>query len=93
MAPDDYTIETIVPVRANMDLHADASGLTRLGDFVWDPTCVPAEPSRRKRRPPKPGSLVQMFMPARAAFCQSPCEKWPLVGRLVLFCEPFGEIV
>jgi hypothetical protein len=40
----DYRIETILPVRANMDLHADALGLTRLRDFRWEPY-VPAAPS------------------------------------------------
>ena len=33
----DYRIEMILPVRANMDLHADALGLTRLDDFRWEP--------------------------------------------------------
>lgn len=33
----DYRIETILPLRANMDLHADALGLTRLRDFHWEP--------------------------------------------------------
>ena len=30
-------IDTIVPLRTNMDLYADAIGLTRLRDFVWEP--------------------------------------------------------
>lgn len=42
----DYRIETILPVRANMDLHADALGLTRLRDFRWEPYApVPAQPA------------------------------------------------
>jgi hypothetical protein len=40
----DYRIETILPVRANMDLHADALGLTRLPDFRWEPY-APAAPA------------------------------------------------
>ncbi len=41
-------IETIVPLRSNMDLYTDALGLTRLPDFRWnlmfrrlhrDPSC------------------------------------------------------
>jgi hypothetical protein len=39
----DYRIETILPVRSNMDLHGDAVGLTRLRNFLWEPY-VPAEP-------------------------------------------------
>jgi hypothetical protein len=30
-------IDTIVPVRSNMDLYADAIGLTRLRHFAWEP--------------------------------------------------------
>lgn len=35
-------IDTIVPLRTNMDLYADAIGLTRLRDFTWEPY-VPLE--------------------------------------------------
>ena len=49
----DYRIETILPVRANMDLHADALGLTRLRNFRWEPyvgarSAAPAEAARAK---------------------------------------------
>jgi hypothetical protein len=38
-------IDTIVPLRANMDLYADAIGLTRLRDFAWEPYVpLPASP-------------------------------------------------
>ena len=42
----DYRIETIVPVRANLDLHADAIRLTRLRDFRGEPyiCSLPARP-------------------------------------------------
>lgn len=33
----DFAIDTIVPVRTNMNLYADAIGLTRLRDFAWEP--------------------------------------------------------
>jgi hypothetical protein len=50
----DYRIETILPVRSNMDLHADALGLTRLRDFHWEPY-VPAAPAEPAPPPtPKP---------------------------------------
>jgi len=32
-----YNIDTIVPVRTNMDLYADIIGLTRSPDFHWEP--------------------------------------------------------
>jgi len=41
----EYRIETILPVRANMDLHADAVGLTRLRDFRWEPYVAEARPA------------------------------------------------
>jgi len=50
----DYRIETILPVRSNMDLHADALGLTRLSDFRWE-SYVPAAPPEPAPPPtPKP---------------------------------------
>jgi len=50
----DYRIETILPVRANMDLHADALGLTRLRDFRWEPYVPTAPPEPAPTAPPKP---------------------------------------
>lgn len=38
-------IDTIVPVRPNMDLYANAIGLTRLRGFVWEPYAPPVPPS------------------------------------------------
>jgi hypothetical protein len=32
-----FAIDTIVPLRTNMDLYADAIGLTRLRGFTWEP--------------------------------------------------------
>ena len=52
-------IDTIVPVRTNMDLYADAIGLTRLRGFVWEPyappdsPAVPAKPPRVEKREAK----------------------------------------
>jgi hypothetical protein len=50
----DYRIETIVPVRANMDLYADALGLTRLRDFHWEPYVPAAPPEPAGAATPKP---------------------------------------
>ncbi|MGC9969667.1 MAG: transposase [Bryobacteraceae bacterium] len=50
----DYRIETILPVRANMDLHADALGLTRLRDFHWEPYAPAAPPGTAPAATPKP---------------------------------------
>lgn len=40
-----WGIDTIVPLRSNMDLYADAIGLTRLRDFAWEPYVPPAPPA------------------------------------------------
>jgi hypothetical protein len=37
-------IDTIVPLRTNMDLYADAIGLTRLRGFTWEPYVPQAAP-------------------------------------------------
>ncbi|HEX9223222.1 MAG TPA: transposase [Candidatus Acidoferrales bacterium] len=56
-------IDTIVPLRTNMDLYADAIGLTRLRDFAWEPyvpeaapppaTCASPTPVRVQKREAK----------------------------------------
>ena len=47
-------IDTIVPLRTNMDLYADAIGLTRLRGFVWEPYEPPVPPSSPSTEPVKP---------------------------------------
>jgi hypothetical protein len=47
-------IDTIVPLRINMDLYADAIGLTRLRGFVWAPYVPPEPPSPPSTAPAKP---------------------------------------
>lgn len=47
-------IDTIVPLRTNMDLYADAIGLTRLRGFAWEPyvpTPAPPPPTSASSRP------------------------------------------
>jgi hypothetical protein len=50
----DYRIEMILPVRANMDLYADAMGLTRLPDFRWEPYVPAARPAPAATTPKPP---------------------------------------
>ena len=47
-------IDTIVPLRTNMDLYADALGLTRLRGFAWEPYEPPVPPSPPSTAPAKP---------------------------------------
>ena len=47
-------IDTIVPLRTNMDLYADAIGLTRLRGFAWEPYVPPAPPAPVATASPRP---------------------------------------
>jgi len=47
-------IDTIVPVRSNMDLYADAIGLTRLRGFAWEPYVPPVASAPPSSAPAKP---------------------------------------
>ena len=50
----EFAIDTIVPVRTNMDLYQDAIGLTRLRDFTWEPYVAPVPPRPAETAIPKP---------------------------------------
>jgi hypothetical protein len=49
-----HHVDTLVPLRRNMDAHADAIGLTRLPDFEWEPYRCPEAPPPVSPPPPKP---------------------------------------
>lgn len=50
-------IDTIVPLRTNMDLHADAIGLTRLRGFTWEPYVPQAAPPPAAGASPTPARV------------------------------------
>jgi hypothetical protein len=50
---------TVVPLRANMSLYADATGLTRLPGFGWEPYEAPAPVRRAPAATPKPARIVK----------------------------------
>jgi hypothetical protein len=50
----NLAVDTIVPLRTNMDLYADAIGLTRLRGFAWEPYVPPVPPSSPSTAPAKP---------------------------------------
>jgi len=55
----DYHIDTVVPLRKNMNAYQDVMGLTRLKDFVWEPYQTPrAKPAKSPDRP-KPPRIVK----------------------------------
>src|SRR5438552_11732540 len=54
-----YHIDTVVPLRKNMNASQDMMGLTRLKDFAWEPDETPrAKPAKRPDRP-KPLRIVK----------------------------------
>ena len=50
-------IDTIVPLRANMDLYADAIGLTRLRGFAWEPYVPPDTLPPAASASPRPAAV------------------------------------
>jgi len=54
-----WGIDTIVPLRTNMDLYADAIGLTRLRGFAWEPYVPPAAPPPVASASPRPAAVSQ----------------------------------
>lgn len=50
-------IDTIVPLRTNMDLYADVIGLTRLQDFTWEPYVPPEAPPPATTASPRPAAV------------------------------------
>jgi hypothetical protein len=53
----DLGIDTIVPLRTNMDLYADAIGLTRLRGFAWEPYVPPDPPAPVASASPRPAAV------------------------------------
>jgi len=54
-----HRVDTLVPLRTNMDAYADAIGLTRLPDFQWEPYRRPEAPPPPWPPPPKPARVAQ----------------------------------
>lgn len=52
-----WGIDTIVPLRTNMDLYTDAIGLTRLRGFAWEPYVPPDTPPPPASASPRPAAL------------------------------------
>jgi hypothetical protein len=52
-----WGIDTIVPLRANMDLYADAIGLTRLRGFTWEPYVPPPAAPPPAVASPRPAAV------------------------------------
>ena len=62
----DYGIDTVIPLKTNMDAYHDVMGLTRLKDFGWEPYQPPVARLRGQKDPvgsglrrPKPPVIVK----------------------------------
>ena len=55
----DYQIDTVVPLKKNMDAYKDAIGLTRLKDFQWEPYQLPYATERGQKDRPKHPTIVK----------------------------------
>jgi len=85
-----WAIDTIVPLRTNMDLYADAIGLTRLRGFAWEPYVPAAVPSPAVTASPRPAAVEKREAQrqrtlaqrkAQAAAAASPASA-PTAGKL-----------
>ena len=86
-------IDTIVPLRKNMDLYADAIGLTRLRGFSWEPYAPPATPPPAASASARPAAVDkreakrQQTLAARkaeAATAAAPAAAPPLARQTLL---------
>jgi len=62
----EHGIDTVIPLKTNMDAYQDVMGLTRLKDFGWEPYQAPPARSRDQKDPvgsglrrPKPPVILQ----------------------------------
>ncbi len=67
-------IDTIVPLRTNMDLYADAIGLTRLRDFTWESYVSPAAPPPVTTASPRPPVVEQREAKRQRTLAQRKAE-------------------
>jgi hypothetical protein len=67
-------IDTIVPLRANMDLYADAIGLTRLRGFAWEPYVPPEPPAPVASASPRPATVEKREAKRQRTLAQRKAE-------------------
>jgi len=72
-----YRIDTIVPVRTNMDLYADVIGLTRSPDFAWESYVSPLPAAGPPRALPKPLRLQKREAQRQRTLAQRKAEAAP----------------
>ena len=67
-------IDTIVPLRSNMDLYADALGLTRLRGFTWEPYVPPEPASPTATASPRPVAVEKREAKRQRTLAQRKAE-------------------
>ena len=55
----DYHIDTVIPLKTNMDAYQDVMGLTRLKDFRWEPRVWPPAPEAGESALPRDPVLAK----------------------------------
>jgi hypothetical protein len=55
----DYGIDTVIPLKTNMDAYHDVMGLTRLKNFAWEPYQLPVARFRGQKDRPKPPVILK----------------------------------
>ena len=55
----DYGVDTVIPLKTNMDAYHDVMGLTRLKDFAWEPYQPPVARFRDQKDRPKPPVILK----------------------------------
>jgi len=69
-----HHVDTLVPLRTNMDAYADAIGLTRLPGFQWEPYRRPDAPPPLSLKPPTPARVAQREAKRQQTLAQRKAE-------------------
>ena len=69
-----YRIDTIVPLRTNMDVYADAIGLTRLRDFAWEVYVPRTAAAPAASQPEKPARIQKREAKRQRTLAQRKAE-------------------
>jgi hypothetical protein len=73
-------IDTIVPLRTNMDLYADAVGLTRLRNFTWEPYVPLEAPPLPTTASPRPTAVEKREAKRQRTLAQRKAEAAAVVS-------------
>ena len=86
----EFAIDTIVPLRTNMDLYADAIGLTRLPGFVWEPYVPQAAPPPVECASPRPARVEKREAKRRRTLAERKAKAASTRSAAALASLPLG---